>query len=516
VRLFVERATAVVPSFRLTEENAVAISRICYRLDGIALAIELAAARVKVLQPEQIAERLQNRFALLTGGSRTALPRQQTLRALIDWSYDLLSEKERILFRRLAVFVGGRTLAAIEAVCVDSVLESWEMLDLLTQLLDKSLIGIESGPAAEPRYVFTESIFQYARDKLTESSEATIINDRHLDYCRAIAETAQPFLLGFEQARWLEKLAADRVNFRFALDWAASDSQRAERGLQLATALTRYWEVRSDLREGRAYFDALLALADPTPRLLLAVSLGSKGRLAWCQDDNPAALEAVLSCIEMLRGLGEEHRTGEYIAMRGFIERLENRPDVAESCFRECAVIAEKYDDPRLKAVASSGMGSLMGDRGNFAEADRLKRDSLVRFRKLGDRYLIGLNSWSIAGSALRDGRIDEAAALYRECAEIALELANRWVIPHLLEGIGNVARLRKDHESGLKLFGGASVLRERLGLALAPLDEKAYLESLAQFQKLLGPSAYDRLWAEGRKLTLAAAVELAFPGIQI
>ena len=516
VRLFVERATAAVPSFRLTNENAHAVARICYRLDGIALAVELAAARVKVLPPEQIAERLQNRFSLLTGGSRTALPRQQTLRALIDWSYDLLSEKERILFRRLAVFAGGRTLAAIEVVCSDETVEQWEMLDLLTQLLDKSLVSLEEGPAGEPRYIFTESIFQYAREKLVESTESSLINDRHLTYFRTIAETSEPFLSGPEQARWLERLAADRVNFRLAIGWASRDEAHAEDGLRLATALTRYWEVRSDLREGRSYFSDLLAIASSTPRLLLAVSLGSAGRLAWCQDDNLAARNFASSCIAMFRRLNDERRASEYLGMLGFIERLENNTELAEKYFTECRVLGDKYEDPRSIAIALSGLGSLAADRNDFVLADQYKRQSLDIFRRLGDRYLVSLNSWSIAGTALSSGKIDEAAALYQECGEIALELANRWMIPHLLEGVGDVCRMRHEYEKGLTLYAAASVMRERLGLAFAPMDGQKHTKALGDFRAQLGESSYSEIWEKGRASHPIAAAQLAFPKLAI
>ncbi len=515
VRLFVERASAAVPSFRLTGENAPAVSRICYRLDGIALAIELAAARVKVLPPEQIAERLQNRFSLLTGGSRTALPRQQTLRALIDWSYDLLSEKERIVFRRLAVFAGGRTLAAIESVCADSEVENWEMLDLLTQLLDKSLVSTEDGPGGEPRYVFTESIFQYAREKLADSTESALIKDRHLAYYRTMAETAAPHLVGPEQSRWFERLAPDQLNFRFAIEWAISDAGRTAEGLRLAVALTRFWEVRSNLREAREHFGSLLAVADPAPSLLRALSMGNAGRLAWCQDDNLAARKAAMECIEMLQELGEERASAEYIGLRGFVERLEGQTDLAEQCFRNCLAIAEKFGDRRYVALALSGLGSIAGDRGDFEKADQLKRQALEIFRQIGDRYIVGLNSWSIAGNALQSGRVEEAAALFRECAEIALDLANRWIVPHLLEGMGNIARLRNKHQHGLILFAGASLMRERLGLSFAPLDARNYQASLADFQENLDAETYAAIWEEGRRLSPHAAADLAFPGIE-
>ena len=251
IRLFVERAAFAQAGFRMTDVNASAVVQICYRLDGIPLAIELAAARVKAMRVEQIAARLDDRFRLLTGGSRTALPRQQTLRALVDWSYSLLEDAERVLLRRLSVFVGGWTLEAAEAVCVDAgqddILPN-DILDLLTHLVNKSLVVLDE-QAAEPRYRMLETIRQYAREKLLESDETNTIRDRHLSFCLRLAEDAEPHLSGPTQAVWFARLEKDYTNLRSAYEWSLQESDAAL-GMRLATALDTFWNVRGPALEG--------------------------------------------------------------------------------------------------------------------------------------------------------------------------------------------------------------------------------------------------------------------------
>src|SRR5579884_1061615 len=243
-RLFVERAALSYPGFALTEQNAPAVAQVCVRLDGIPLAIELAAARIKVLSADQIAARLDDRFRLLTGGSRTALPRQQTLRALIDWSYDLLSEAERTLLRRLSVFAGGWTLEAAEAVC------SADALHLLTSLVDKSLAVYEE-QAGEARYRLLETVREYARDRLLESGEMEEVRERHFAFFLRMAEEIEPKLTGLEQAAWLDRLEGEYDNLRAASGWALSAAEGAQAGLRLAGALWRFWEIRGHIDEGR-------------------------------------------------------------------------------------------------------------------------------------------------------------------------------------------------------------------------------------------------------------------------
>ena len=257
VRLFIDRVLLVAPHFDVTKENAPAIAQICYRLDGIPLAIELAAARVKMMSVEQISKRLDDRFRLLTGGARTALPRQQTLRALIDWSYDLLSENERLLLRRLSVFAGGWTLEAAEEVCSGDGIEPDEVLDLLTQLVNKSLVVVmEPSPSGETRYRMLETIRQYAREKLLETGGGEVVRDRHLAYFVKLVEQAEPELYRSHQARWLNRLEDEIDNLRIALEWALATD--VESGLRIAAFPWRFWQARGYLREMGEWLAQLL------------------------------------------------------------------------------------------------------------------------------------------------------------------------------------------------------------------------------------------------------------------
>lgn len=255
VRLFVDRATAAQPAFRFSAGNAPAVAQVCSRLDGIPLALELAAARVKVLSPEQIVSRLDDRFRLLSGGSRTALPRQQTLRALIDWSYDLLSPAEQALLRRLSVFAGGWTLEAAESVCAGEAVEDWEVLDLLSHLVAKSLVAVEPPEDGQVRYRLLENLRQYAGERLAETADAVRLPPRHRDWFLNFAEEAELHLSGPEHAHWLDRLEREHDNFRKALQFCQTQPAEAEAFLRLAGALNRFWSVRSYLSEGRGWLE---------------------------------------------------------------------------------------------------------------------------------------------------------------------------------------------------------------------------------------------------------------------
>jgi predicted ATPase/class 3 adenylate cyclase len=261
VRLFIDRAILVQPHFEITNENAPALAQICYRLDGIPLALELAAARVRVLKVEQIAERLNDRFRLLTGGSRTALPRQQTLRATIDWSYNLLSESERLLITRLAVFMGGCTLEIVEQVCSDARINAEDILDVISHLVDKSLISVDEH-TRHTRYRMLETVRQYAQEKLFESGEGENAHNRHLQAFSELTEIAEPELTGPRQIEWLDRLEVELGNLRAALEWTIESDIAA--GLRLGAALWRFWLVRGYLAEGREWLENLLSAPSNT------------------------------------------------------------------------------------------------------------------------------------------------------------------------------------------------------------------------------------------------------------
>ena len=316
VRLFVDRAVSVLPAFAVTSANALAVAQNCSRLDGIPLAIELAAARVKVLPPEQIAARLDDQFRLLTGGSRTALPRQQTLRAMIDWSHNLLTDAEKTLLRRLSVFAGGWTLDAAEAICAEETLEAWEVLEVLSRLADRSLVLVEEG---EARYRLLEPLRQYAQEKLAEAGEGDVLRRAHAFYFTDFAEESEPHLRGPEQGEWLARLDADYGNLRVALAWALTSPEGVEPGLRLAAALLNYGELRGYEWEGYEWLLKLLPQSHSAPARLRARALYTASRLAEALGHRKEAAAFALDSRDLVHvadeaeGLAALHQAAERV-----------------------------------------------------------------------------------------------------------------------------------------------------------------------------------------------------------
>ncbi|MEQ1859326.1 MAG: tetratricopeptide repeat protein [Chthoniobacteraceae bacterium] len=509
VRLFVERAAVVQPAFALTDENAATIAKICFRLDGIPLAIELAAARVKMLAPDQILRRLDDRFHLLTGGGRSVLPRQQTLTALIDWSYDLLSEKERALLRRLAVFGRGRTLRAVEEVCSGDGVERWEILDLLQQLIDKSLVSAEHTDSGSARYFLLESVWDYARGKLAAAGETEQVCTRHLEYFVRVAEEAEPKLHGPEQAEWIEKLAAEHGNLRLALEWS-SESSHAELGLRLASAIERYLEVRNYLTEGRDHFTTLLSHAADVRPEVRAKALASAGRIVFCQDDDATARELYTQAIALYRELGLEREAAHTRALLGFLEWSDGRLAASREHLEATAAFARQTGDRPLLALSLSGLGTIFNTEGDHAKARALKEESIATYQQTGDKWVIGLMTLSLTRVVIPQGDFAAARELLVEAAAIGEELGNEWSVPYVLEGFGNIAVGESDPARAARLYGAASVMRERLGLTPGPGELPAYDGAIAQMRAALAPASFDESWTEGRKLSPDEALDLA------
>lgn len=511
VRLFIDRAAAVQPSFAITNENAPAVAQICWRLDGIPLAIELAAARVKVLSLDQIAQRLDDSFRLLTGGSRTALPRQQTLRALIDWSYDLLTEPEKKLLRRLSVFVRGRTLEAVETVCAGDGVDAADVLDLLAQLVDKSLVTREEEAGGETRYYILESVWQYGRMKLEEADELAAFRDRHLDYFLKFAETGEKKLYRAEQISWLEKLEAERLNLRFALEWSIESPAGAEAGLRLAGALSRFWEVRSHLNQARERYTAVLSRPEAAARTAFrAKALAGAGRLAWCQDDNTAARAYFQESLEIYRELGETRESGLVSGYLGFVERSEGRLAEAHARFEECHNVAQSINDTHLLAIAQSGQGSVAMDEGDLQRARELKEESLRLYRGIGDIYVVSLIAWSLSRVATARGDYQTAHTLLEECVDHARQLGNKWSAPYFLEGFADVAMGDGNAEHAVKLYGAAEVLRESIGLSFPPADRAFYDGAVQAMRAALPEEVFKNAWNEGRAMKVEQALAYA------
>jgi len=312
VALFVQRARAVKPDFALSAGNGRAVSQICRRLDGLPLALELAAARVTVLTPDEIAARLDDRFGLLTAGSATVAPRHRTLRALVDWSYDLLSEAERALLRRLTVFAGSGTLKAAEAICAGDGLDRAEILDLLAALVDKSPVLAEAGDG-ETRYRLLETLCQYGLETLREAGEEAALRSRHRNWFLDLAERAEPWLWGADQVAWLARLDAELDNLRAALDWtraegaasraAGPDRDRPTTAIRFSWALVQLWHRQGCLSDGRERLRELLALAPERTAVRVDI-LNAAGFLASLQGDLPAARASLEAGLEAARALG--------------------------------------------------------------------------------------------------------------------------------------------------------------------------------------------------------------------
>jgi len=460
VQLFIERAETVLPGFTLTSQNAPAVAQVCHQLDGIPLALELAAARVKMLTVEQIAARLDDRFRLLTGGSRAALPRQQTLRALIDWSYDLLSASECALLRRLSVFAGGWTLAAAEQVASGEwpdhlPLATSDILDLLTQLVNKSLVVVEREPNQEVRYRLLETIRQYAREKLFESHEQETARDQHLAFFLKLAEEAEPNLQGSEELVWMKRLETEHDNLRAALDWALeNETTRTEAGLRLAGALYWFWHLGFHFSEGIEWLTRLLATGNSqtVPAAVRAKALTGMG---WLMAVHLARGETLINAADALSLLQES---------LALFRQLDNKRGVAFTLRVLSAVYF--YSRPpeigRCRAALDEG---------------------LALFRELGDKFGLSEMALMLGYLAQAQADLEQAEVFFEEALRLRKELGNLDGIAWTLSRLGRVVMARGNYKRAKALFQESLSLWRELGWkqwitdSTAPLAELLLLE---------------------------------------
>ncbi len=463
VCLFIDRAKTAQPGFRLTAENVPAVTQICRRLDGMPLAIELAAARVKMLTPEQIAVRLGDRFRLLTGGSRTALPRQQTLRATIDWSYNLLSEAERILLSRLSVFAGGWTLEAAEEVCGQQngdKAQPLDVLDLLTQLVNKSLVAAEHVPDETARYRLLETLRHYAREKLLEMGDGSTVRDRHLAYFHSLAESAEPELTGPAQVAWLNSLDIELDNVRVALEWALENG--VEAGLRLATRLWRFWEARDRSREGSEWLARLLqqpeAMRYPQARARAlgaqAMMLVTPGHLAEAQ----AAAEASLG---LCRTQGDQ--VGEAYALMavGVVSSLHGDVALARPHLDESLRLFRELGD---KVGQADALSWLCLDHRDSRLARAWLEESLAINRELGHLAGIGGCVLSLAQLAYWEGDYVTPVAWLEEARALQGQLGSKSGQAWVMQNYGNLEFRRGDYERARAYYLESIALAEAGG----------------------------------------------------
>jgi predicted ATPase/class 3 adenylate cyclase len=462
VRLFVDRAVAAQPSFTLTDRNAAAVAQICRRLDGIPLAIELAAARVKALSVEQIAARLDDRFRFLTGGSRTALPRQQTLQALIDWSHSLLTDLERLLLRRLSVFLGGWTLAAAESICAGDGLETSQILDLLSQLLNKSLVAVENLDG-ESRYRLLETIRQYARGKLFDSGETPRVADRHLDYFLRFAEGAEPHLSGSGQLEWLDRLQTEHDNLRAAIEWSGPDAADKMTRLRLAGALWRFWYVRGFISEGRRHLQQALAENAVAPAAMRAKALTGAALLAHAQGDYERGPVLIEESLALSRQSGDRKQLMEALGVASILAEYREDYERARRMQEEGLAVARELHDKAGTARALVRLGNLgLADPDGQRQARALIEEGRALYSELDHKSGIAMSLRLLALANSIGGDNDRASALLQESVALSRELGDKGGTAFCTLGLAFIALERDDSDTAEKLSAeGFSLYRE-------------------------------------------------------
>ncbi len=548
VRLLVERARAAEPAFDLTEGNVAAVVQVCRRLDGIPLALELAAARVKVLTVEQIAERLDDRFWLLTAGSRTALPRQQTLRAAVDWSYALLPEAERALLRRLAVFAGGWTLEAAEAVATD-----YSVLDLLQHLVEKSLVVAEARPDGTLRYRMLETLQQYALERLVESGEVDEARRRHAAGLLALAERAQGELRGPRETEWLARLGDEHDNLRAALRWAIDHGEAAV-ALRLGGALWRFWDARGHLGEGARWLEEALALdgdGDSAESELVrarAAALNGAGNLARNRGEYARSATLHEECLALRRRLDDPAEVARSLSNLGLVARDLGDYALARARFDESLALYRELGDTRGVAVALLNLGRLSHDEGDAERAVTLYEESLALSRALGSPRDVATTLHRLGDLARGRGDLGAAGTLHGEALELHQRRGDAWGIGISLTYLARVAAAARDHAQTMALAiqslralcdpgvsrdiaaalvvladvacatgraadGGrllGAVARVYLDVPLTRTERVGYEQAVAAARAALGKEAFEAAWARGQLLTLERAVDEA------
>jgi predicted ATPase/class 3 adenylate cyclase len=557
VRLFMERALLVQPHFGVTNENAPTVTKICQRLDGIPLAIELAAARLRTLSVEQIAVRLDDSFRLLTGGTRTALPRQQTLRALIDWSYDLLSENERILLRRLAVFSGGWVLEAAEQVCSAENIETDEVLDLLDHLVDKSLVVVEAGQGQETRYHYMETVRQYAREKLSESGESALHRNRHLAYFLKWVQEMEPGLRGPQQVELLNRLENEIDNLRAALEWAQDSDPEA--GLRLASMLKWFWHLWGLFEEGAGWLENLLAFSKKSGAeidlLLKARSLAVLAWLSYWTGNTQTALTSLKESLELCEkypGSTADLITADNLYLSGILSLLSGDLSQAKPLAEQSLALCQAWGNKFGVAEAHTLLGGIAFFAGDFETASHWRQIGIVLRRELGDKDGLAYDLTNNAGIpfSLRDyenvkriltaameagketrnefplglalgmfgiaysfeDKLGQALDYFSQLITLAYEKSNTILKTLAIYYLVLLLFKQKQYRTAIQLKGAIEELKTYRVVALYddPFTRNVRQQHLLEAREALGETDYNLAYAEGRPMTLDQAIAYA------
>ena len=504
VALFVDRARAVRPDFELTDAIAPIVAEICARLDGLPLAIELAAARIKVLPPAALLSRLERRLPLLTGGRRDAPERQRTLRDTIAWSYDLLAENECQLFRGLGVFVGGWTMEAAEAVANPE--GNLDVLGGLTSLVEMSLVRLDESES-EPRFRMLETIREYAVDRLSDAGEDAAIRERHAAFYLAFAEMAEPELVRANQVEWLERLAADGPNITAALGWFL-DQNRVEEGLRLSVAMRFFWLRRAPFGEGNRWLTAFLERpadgVSPRTRARAVAAAGSFNHFLGNLEDSRTLYQDALALFREAGDLIGEARLLRNLAS---VAIDLNEFDEAESLLTESRAVADRSGNPRSVADVVGLCGTLAFAQGDYEQASARLKEASDRFRVVGDVASLMDTTGDAGYMTALSGDAKAAATFFAESLTLAVDLEARDRISWALLGAGNLAAELGDAARAVRLLAAADVIQKSMQEDLRPSVDVIQERTLAELRQRLGETDYLAAWEEGRALPEERAV---------
>jgi len=548
VQLFVDRARRQRPGFELTAERAPAVARLCMHLDGIPLAVELAAARMSSLSVEDLCAHIDDRFRLLSHGMRTSLPRQQTLRATFDWSYELLDANERTLFRRLAVFSGGWSVEAAEAVCAGAPLDEAEVLDLVSALADKSLVVAEQR-ADSTRYRMLETVREYARHRLAEAAEDKVAGWRHLEYYAQLAEDASAGLKSTRQRACFELLAIEHDNMRAALRHARTIAPSS--GLRLASTLAGFWRVRGHLDEGRRWLGALIesvpdaagkvranalaelgalierqgdyAACEPLLEQSLALFrrmgdaagiskvLGTQGNLARGRGHYVEATRLYSESLDTARGLEQSFEAAALLESIASVAYMQGDREKAFTLYEESLAIRRPLGDQRGIAQALNGLGAVAFTQGDYAKSQALFTESLAIRHELHDQHGIAQALHNLAQSMRYQGQHRGAIPLFRDALARHWQLGEKDSLAYDFESIAYLSAHFGEPERAARLWGAAQRLREAMGSPLPPSDAPVYEGEVAAARRASGDdTAFDAAWRDGSSMDLEEAVRLA------
>jgi predicted ATPase/transcriptional regulator with XRE-family HTH domain len=509
VALFVARAQANQPAFAITIENASDVAAICRRLDGLPLAIELAATRTTLLSPAALLARLEHQLGVLVGGPRDLPERQQTMRAAIGWSYDLLRAGEQTLLRRLAVFAGGGTVEAVERVCsAEPDLEA-DVLGLLEELVDKSLVLRHAGIGVESRLGMLETVREFALEQLAASGELHAVERRHAEFFLALAETAEPHLFQLEQREWLERLAVEHDNLRAALRWSARENDRKGMGARLACALMSFWWIHGHWREGLQWLEDVASVDGTLPSSVQAKVLHGAGVLAEALGQLDRATDFYRQSLALCEAVDDGRGICVALIGAGAIAMHQGDAMGAHVLLERSLALARELGEQLLVAHASVNLGALALERGDIAVAEELLEESLILCRRLGERWVSTLALNVLAVLALRRGDWDRARVVMRESLARYRDVGNTVGIANSLECLA-VAATERQPLLAARLFGAGAAVHETTGSPRPPMIDADCERALAHIRAVLGEDGSSLVIAAGRSMPLDEAVDLA------